>query len=74
MGDLAWGGGREKRHTVDFLARVAVAIFGVERLLPTELVVDFPTMAASFIPRVEVGIVFVDPIWRTEFPLIQFAF
>ena len=63
-----------KRFTVNLLACLAVAIFGIERFLPTELVLDSTTVTASFIPDMKFGIVFVYPIGSAKFPLIVFAF
>lgn len=56
---------------MSFLARRAVAVFGIQRLFPTELVMNFPAVTASFITCVEVRIVCVDPIRGAEFPLIM---
>jgi hypothetical protein len=63
----------EKRFTVDLLTGLAVAVFRVEGFLPTELVLDFTAVTASFITGMEIGVVFVYPIGSAEFPLIVLA-
>lgn len=63
-----------KHFTVNLLTGLAVAIFGVEGFLPTELVFDFTTVTTSFITSMEIGGVFVYSIGSAKFPLIVLAF
>ena len=58
------------RHTVQFLAGGTMAVLRVQGLLPAQLILDLPTMAASLISHVEIGIIVVDLIWCTVLPLV----
>ena len=57
-----------------FLARRAVAEFGIQWLLTTQLVLDLATVAASRVADMKVGVIFMNFVWGTVFPLVQFAF
>ena len=51
-----------------------MAVFRVQGLLPTQLVLDLATMTAGFVPSVKIWIVVVNLVRRSEFPLIVFPF
>ena len=57
-------------HTVQFLAGGTMAVLRVQWLLPAQLILDLPTMAASLISHVKIRIVVVDLVWCTVLPLI----
>ena len=47
-----------------------MAVFGVQGLLPAQLVLHLPAMAAAVVSGLEVGIVVVDFVRCAEFPLV----
>ena len=55
---------------MNLLAGGAVAVFRVQRLFPTELVMNPSAVTASFVTGMEVCIVLVHSIRSAEFPLI----
>lgn len=52
------------------LAGRAMAQLAIQRLLPTQLILHLPAMAASIVAGLETLIRLVDTIWRTELPLV----
>ena len=50
-----------------------MTILRIQRLLPTQLVLDPSAMAARSVPDLEVGIVVVHLVRRSIFPLIELA-
>lgn len=62
-----------KIFTVDFLASSAMAVLCVERLLTAQLVSDLPAVTAALVADLEVGIVALDFVGGTEFPLVKLA-
>ena len=50
-----------------------MAVLGVQRLLSAQLVLNFPTVAAALIAHFEIGIVLMDFVWCSEFPLIELS-
>lgn len=57
-------------HTMQFLASGAMAVLRVQWLLPAQLILDLPTMAACLISHLEIRIVVMDLVWCTVFPVI----
>jgi len=62
-----------KWRTVQSLAGCAVTELCCQWLLPTQLVLDLPTMALSFPFDREIVIFFMDTVWFSVFPLILFS-
>ena len=58
---------------MDLLTSGAMAVLRIKRLLATQLVLDLPTVAATFVADFEAGIVLVDFVWGTVFPLVELA-
>lgn len=50
-----------------------MAIFRIQRLLPAQLIFDFPAMTAAVVACVEIWIIVVDLVWGTVFPLVYFT-
>ena len=50
-----------------------MAVFGVQWLLPTQLILDLAAMAAPVISLMEVGIVVADLVGCTVLPLVVLA-
>ena len=57
--------------TMKLLAGCTMAEFRIQWLLPAQLVLYLTTMAAAFVADMEVGVVFVDLVWCSEFPLVE---
>ena len=49
-----------------------MAVLGIQWLLSTQLILDLPTMAASLVSRVEIGIVIVNLVRCALLPLVVF--
>ena len=64
--------GERGRPTVKFLTRTAVAVLRVQRLLSAQLVLDLPTMTASFVAYMEVGRI-MDSVRRSMLPGVELA-
>ncbi len=64
-------GGRSR--TVDLLASGAVAVLRVQWLLTAQLVPDLPAVTAALVADFEIGIVALDFVGSTEFPLVELA-
>lgn len=56
------------------LTRRAMAVFGVQRLLPTQLVPDLAAMTAGFIASVKVWVVVVNLVGCSMLPFVELAF
>ena len=56
-----------------FLTRMAMAVFGIQWLLPTQLVPDLPTMATGFISSMEIWIVVMHFVGGSMFPRVLLA-
>lgn len=63
----------ERVCTVDLLACGAMAVFRVKRLLAAQLVSDLPAVTAALVADFEIGIVALDFVGSTEFPLVELA-
>ena len=61
-------------RTMKLLTGCAVAVLGVQGLLPTQLVLDLATMTAGFIASVKIWIIVMNLVRRSEFPLVVFPF
>lgn len=48
--------------------------FGIQRLLPAQLVPDLTTMTAGFITSVKIWVIVVDLVGRPMLPLVELAF
>lgn len=59
--------------TVDLLACGAMAVFRVKGLLAAQLVSDLPAVTAALVADFEIGIVALDFVGSTEFPLVEVA-
>ncbi len=66
-------GDGERRRTVDLLASGAMAVFRVQWLLTAQLVPDLPAVTAALVADFEIGIVALDFVGSTEFPLVELA-
>ena len=55
------------------LTRRAMAVFGVQRLLPAQLVPDLAAMTAGFIASVKVWVVVVHLVGCSMLPLVEVA-
>jgi len=55
---------------METLAGTAMAVLGVQGLVPTQLILHPPTMTARLVFHIEVLII-VDPIRNTRFPLVK---
>lgn len=60
-------------HTVQFLTSPTMTILRIQRLLPAQLVLDLPAVAACSVPDLEVGIVVMHLVRGSVFPLIELA-
>lgn len=60
-------------NTVQLLASLAMAVFRVEGLLSAQLVLDLPTVTATMVSHLEVGVVVVHFVRCTELPLVEFT-
>lgn len=49
----------------------AMTKFTIQRLLPTQLIRNFPTMTTSLIPRLKLPLVLVNLVWRSCLPLVD---
>ena len=67
------GRGQQWSRTVQLLTRRAMAVFRVQWLLPAQLVLHLPAMATGVVSGFEVGIVVVDLVRCTEFPLVMLS-
>jgi hypothetical protein len=56
------------------LTSFAMAKLRIKRLLSTELVLHPSAMAACFVQRVKILVLFMHPIRSSEFPLIELTF
>lgn len=56
------------------LTRRTMAVFGIQRLLPTQLVPDLTAMTAGFIASVKVWVAVVDLVGCSMFPCVEVAF
>lgn len=63
------------QHTypVESLAGRAVTVFGGQRFLSAQLILDFPAVALGFPHCFEVGVVLLNFIRRSKLPLILLA-
>ena len=59
---------------MDLLTSRAMAVFGIQRLLPAQLVLHLSTMAAAFVPHVKIRIVVMYAVWSAMFPFVQLSF
>ncbi len=59
--------------TVYLLARGAMAVLCIERLLPTQLIGHSTAMAATLIASMKAGIIVVHAVGRTMFPRVELA-
>ena len=55
------------------LAGGAVAVLAVQRLLPAQFVLYLPTVTAAVVARLKIGIVLMDFVWCSEFPLVELS-
>jgi hypothetical protein len=60
-------------HTVYLLAGSTMAVFRIQWLLPAQLVLDLPAMAATLIASMEVWVILVDLVGGSVLPLIKLA-
>lgn len=70
---MVWNGtGWEKgEHTMLCLTGGTMTQFTIQRLLSTQLIRNFPTMATCLVPRLEVALVLVDLVWWSCFPFVD---
>ena len=59
---------------MSLLTSTAMTILGIQRLLPTQLILDLPAMTASLIADVKIWVIVMDSIGRSEFPRVQISF
>jgi len=59
---------------MDLLAGGAMAVLCVKWLLTAQLVSDLSAMTAALVADFEIGIVALDFVRSTEFPLVELAF
>ena len=64
---------KEIKLTMYLLTGGAMAVLRVQRLLPTQLILDLPAMTATFIANVKIWIVVVDFIRCSMLPLIELS-
>ena len=60
--------------TVYLLTSTTVAILGIQRLLPAQLIPDLPTVTAALVANVEVWIGVVHAVRCPTLPRVQLAF
>ena len=56
------------------LARRTMAVLGIQRLLPAQLVLDLTAMTACFIASVKVWVIVVDLVGCSMLPFVVLAF
>lgn len=59
---------------MQLLTRRTMAEFGVQRLLPAQLVLDLAAVTAGFIASVKIWIVVVDLVGCSVLPFVELAF
>ena len=61
-------------RTMKLLTCRTMAVLGIQRLLPAQLVFDLATMAAGLIAGVKVWVIVMNLVGCSKLPLIVFAF
>ena len=60
-------------RTMKLLTRRAMAVLGIQRLLPAQLILDLAAVTACFIASMEVWVVVVNRVGRSMLPFIVLA-